>query len=99
MATFAEEQAARFAADKKAREAESFMSKLKRTFITDKTGAAAATPVPAPAAPASSTREILKNRGRQIDEVVNKATMKRGGSVKAMKNPSPAPAKKKASRW
>ena len=91
MATYAEEQAARFAAEKKAREEEGLFSRIARKFSTDKTsGAAPARAAPA-SAPASSTRSLMEGRGKAIDTAVDKATLRRGGSVKA-------PAKKVVAR-
>lgn len=84
MATYAEEQAARFAAEKKAREGQGFFDKLRRSIATDPVVTVKAAPIPQ--APASSTRDILSNRGKSIDAQVDKAVgMKRGGKVKSKK--------------
>jgi hypothetical protein len=84
MATYAEEQAARFAAQKKLDAEQGFFDKMRRKFTTDPVAPAvkAAPPASAPRAPASSTRELLEGRGKQID-AAEKAAMKRGGSVKS----------------
>lgn len=79
MATLAEEQAARFAADKKAREGQGFFDRMRRAVTTEPVA------LPVKAKPVEvkpvSTREILQNRGKSIDAEVAKA-MKRGGKVK-----------------
>ena len=80
MATLADEQAARFAADKKARDGQGFFDRMRRAVTTQPVAVTAkAEPVKAPA----STRELLQNRGKSIDAAVDKAVgMKRGGKVK-----------------
>lgn len=80
MATLAEEQAARFAADKKAREGQGFFDRMRRAITTEPVKTVAVKAEPAKSAPAS-TRDLLQNRGKQIDAQVD-AAMKRGGKVK-----------------